>query len=762
MIADLCFHPNPNLQCRMLFGCVFHQELDFHPSKMGVKAAVVYDVPRHKTVILRTQSVSTTERYEVLDTISSFSQHCESLRGMARSVTEVSAMWGGPPFVNYIVVKNRLRVIIIWDEGAADLGASYDVYQALSRLEKAVASVADGLIDRAVDAVSHVYDEAGYALLGDYPSDLIEEAPSPTKGSRLFPRTTSASLSRKSSATEPKRQKSNRLFGRIGSVIKGSKAEKTESKHRNTPLNSSVQEPSESGAMSTTTFGSEAALEDIEGDIWLADEVFTWADFGEPLPDGPGNLDWFEALLKGDVTKKRPRPPLLRPQKSPKTPLKIPTLADLQQRNHIETESMSLDRVSDRKASDPAPPVPSPPTAPGVSQQTSATGTPAPPTPNTAMTAPTATPLQTSTTSFPHSSGSMLPSGISKVNSSLVPSPGTIQNSARSVPQSLGSVAQSPAVPPPAPSTNSSQRNVTVTASPLITNSLPPQSGSTPTIGQQVPGNPLAAPAPTPLSSVPSSQTPVPVQPPEAAIPPALRNVDDFDVSGLGGYKDTSTVGETRQKEEDELIRAKMNEFAMTMQSGNFRLALQQVIAALRYLSGVNPRRDRETITCANYYLAQKILIRNAALEQELTGIPGGTQLAVQRHIESALLTMFLAEMKHLTPRHRAAAMKVAVEKNSIVGNFGMCARWLRHLVEKAPAGKKADFANRLQICVKNGERNSHMPPTNRICYNTLQVVTSPYGVCGVCEAIFHPMLAGVTVGQVCGVCFVGAIERKA
>ncbi|PXF40608.1 hypothetical protein BWQ96_09680 [Gracilariopsis chorda] len=89
----------------------------------------------------------------------------------------------------------------------------------------------------------------------------------------------------------------------------------------------------------------------------------------------------------------------------------------------------------------------------------------------------------------------------------------------------------------------------------------------------------------------------------------------------------------------------------------------QQVSSTLKSLSTVNPRSERETVTCAHYFLATKILCRNSALERELSAVVPDSAEAVRNHIESGLLTMFL-------PRHRVAAMKLAIEKNGIVGSY--------------------------------------------------------------------------------------------
>lgn len=265
-------------------------------------------------------------------------------------------------------------------------------------------------------------------------------------------------------------------------------------------------------------------------------------------------------------------------------------------------------------------------------------------------------------------------------------------------------------------------------------------------------------------------------------IPPALLALQqdrDFDVSGLGTLKDGSAVvahssgdggagmganlgaGRAQRESDDDAIRTRMNEFAVSMQAGNFALALQQVYATLKLLRHIQPRRERETITCANYVLAQKILMRNASLESELTRVMAGSVEAVRRRIECALLTMFLAELKHLLPRHRVAAMQVAVEKNMAVGNFGMCTRWLRQLLERAPDRARGELQAKLDSCVRAGEQNAQMPVTNRLCYVTLQVLGVPYGRCNVCPAVYHAQMAGVVQGQVCPTCLVGSVEAR-
>lgn len=811
---------------------------------MGIKATVVYDVSNHSTLVLRTHS-TTTDRFDVLDTIASFSQHCESLRGIARSVTDVSAAWGGPPYVTYNVIHQRFRAIVIWDEALSEFDLAYDVHHALKRLENSIASVGDALERRETAALEKVYVEAGYALRGDGPIALPDAEPKKTSSR---PKLLQVPTARRSSAAEPRKKKSGRLLTRLSSAIKSVGSDEL-GKKKTSPESAatSLRQPSSGAALSVTQFGSDTPFDDDLGELDLPDEVFAWADFGE-LPPGMGDLNWFTALLKGEEeVRRRPRPPTVKvgskdsssisgnagaandtSSGTPAGPASIsaPVAGSLSLKADRQTGAPGGVTVLDGSGS--ATPLTAP-TLNGVpaSVQSSISATPVPSTPGSTQQSATPEQMQASRTSTAQSAGS---TPISLGTGQMIGMRSTSQ-SARSTPQSVASLQQTimnPGVSPSIPSVGGSQASQqsrmsgapgSAAQSPGMSGSLPPlpssaSSMASPGVGaaghgqamqlqQQVlqrqqemarqqqaqaqaqagfrqrmaSGAGTAGMAqqqelrePGALSGKPSDLQDMPTRRPAATarsnVPPALiaqQNADNaFDVSALGGLKNTEISGGQETREEvDDNIRTSMNQFAVTMQGGNFVEALQQVNATLKYLATVNPRRDREIMTCSNYVLAQKILIRNSALENELSRIPGGTPAAVQRHVESALMTMFLAEMKHLLPRHRVAAMQVAVEKNSIVGNYGMCARWLRHLLEKAPARQKEDFQRRLDLCVRNGERNSHMPPTNRLCYATLQIVGAPYGMCGVCGAVFHPVMAGVVEGQVCGICHVGAIERK-
>lgn len=690
---------------------------------MGINATVVYDVKTHTTLILRTNSVAPLDRHKVLDTIASFAQHCESLRGVTRSVVQVTSLWGGPPFIAYDVALNRYRTMVIWEDHPHDFDLAYDVHHALLRLSSAVKNAGDAFLRSEQHAVATVYDEAGYALLAADDPILLptDDSEKPAPRSKLLPIPTA--VSRRSSVTEPKNKSSTSnqsatantsssgLFSRLGNAIRGPPKPARK-----------VQEPRAPQTLppgKDCPFGSEAALDDELGPLALPDDFFTWCDFGSPLsPDERVDLSWLVDLATAD----RPVPalsaapderrPLLRAGSVPSTPLTIPSSAS--PLSHAQSGPSSISPAALEESDVPQ-------------------------------------------NANPSAASATQPAEANSQQPTVSP---TILDPNAAIPSN---VAGKPVLPA---NIVSSADNFTVMSDPGMPQLPPIQEMKPPIMPQAVTPQPARPPdAITPAStfSQPSPPT-VPIHPGAQNIPPALaKRPDDFDVAGLGIFKDTATsaTGGEGSEADDQAIRGRMNEFATTMQGGNFALALQQIVDTLRFLSTRTPRRERETRTCANYVLAQKILMRNAVVESELARTMTGTPDAMRRLVECALLTMFLAEMKHILPRHRVAAMRLAVEKNFVVGNFGMCARWLRQLVEKAPVAQRGALANKLQMCMANGERNTHMPPTNRLCYSSLQVVGVPYGKCSVCDAVFHATLSGLTEGQTCDICFVGSIGRK-
>ena len=205
-------------------------------------------------------------------------------------------------------------------------------------------------------------------------------------------------------------------------------------------------------------------------------------------------------------------------------------------------------------------------------------------------------------------------------------------------------------------------------------------------------------------------------------------------------------------------VRARMNEFARSMQSGNFQLAAQQIERTLELLATTTPRRDKEILACVSYKITQKILIRIRAIEKETAGLGRDAPIFIRRAVEAAVLTMVLTSLKGLLPRHRVAAMKMAVEKNMMVENYGVSAGWLRTLIEMAPSGQKPQFLSKLQVCEQNGGTNAKMPLYNRLCYLTLSLIPPPVLKCNYCPATYNPRLSGVVSNSRCRTCLQGTV----
>ncbi|PXF40607.1 hypothetical protein BWQ96_09679 [Gracilariopsis chorda] len=234
---------------------------------MGIKATVVYDAPHHTVVVLRTESNNVINRYSILETVSSFTQHCDSLRGVANTVTQVCALRGDPPYIDYTVVGSRFCFIVVRDEETAQFDLSYDVHNAMKRFESAIFNVAEALEARSVD------------LLLRFMRQLVTHT------------------------NEPK--KKNSLFGRIGSALKSS-SDSVKKNIRQEALSTAPSEASPSAALfgskaaldSAALFGSQAALDSGAGDLHLPGTVFKWTYFA-PLQSEESDLKWFVDLIRG-------------------------------------------------------------------------------------------------------------------------------------------------------------------------------------------------------------------------------------------------------------------------------------------------------------------------------------------------------------------------------------------------------------------------------------------------------------------------------
>lgn len=769
---------------------------------MGITATAVYDIERSGTLVLRNAACHRGARADALDTLASFSRHCEAQRGIAQSITEVCAQWGGPPYVTYKVAETRFRVIVIWHESPDDAAVDipYQVSHALDRLGRAVTSVAEPLLRDDPIAIATLYQQATYALNPDDPVILPPTSSQPSQSRMKF----SLSLSSprlSTTSSDVKRKQPSSLFGKIGAAFK--------------PKEKKRAEITQVSIGSDSPFRGHDVLDDSEGPLALPDSLFAWCASTNPPPlsSSTQDISWFKALIQGEEVPPPSIPVTTNPSASSASPTNSARtdLPALRSGSVSSTPLKIPNTVPASTSSNPSePPLPSP-TKPDPPKPVVTPISPEPslePSEHVSNTQDSVSPVA------PSLQKDMNPSEEQQASTQVREPTEPASSYARSGParMSTGSTATLPSgsqvLPPQLPHPHSSPQAEYLSSiqfqnplreSPQVHQpqqvSLEQQTRAGNALGvqqaqlqhqqqqlyqyaqQQQAGYAVTNPNQAPPSIVQPKTNETSVEPASQLQDPSTETTtikpseDDFDIDQLGGYKDAATevtnlvsgqgpgAPDDVNKAVDDAVRKRMNEFALTMQSGNFTLALQQVYGTLRVLCQLRPRRDREINTCASYVLAQRILIRNATLENELTRLLPALPDAVRRRVECALLTMFLAELKHILPRHRVAAMRVAVEKNLAVGNFGMCARWLRQLVEKAPPSQKDALGRQLQICASNGESNAHMPPTNRLCYSTLQIVTSPYGKCDVCPAVYHPTLSGVLDGQACDTCFVGKIH---
>lgn len=651
---------------------------------MGKLATVVYDAVKHVPLVVRTRTSSPAERFGVLDAVAAFAHHCESMRGVARSHMHISALWGGPPFLTYLVVRARFRVIVMWVDAPGDFDTAQDVEEALVDLHKVVVDVADGMLAADPSALAHVYAVAGAVLEDDHGLAFSQTA-APSlpgkKGSSLLASAAGGKLPRagsSSSVTPSYDSEPPPSTGKKGKFLRGLLKGGGGGRKRNGSSRKSAADDAESNAISMV--GSESLPFDESLDepsvLQLPEELFAFSDFGAPLPDSAGDLAWIGDLIQGH-----------------EKPKSLPEPAST--RAAAITSGDSRDNATDSDAK---------PALVGAAAAASFGAAP------------------------------LAAAGARSSRSQVKPGDVPVTASRR----------ESAARPPVAPSTSVGHS--------------PPQ-------------------ASVPVASSPQ---PTPAAPPPAALSTTLsdvpeelqgRDADEFDVGDLGGMRDEASLRQapesvsssdsstTISAATSDAIRRRMNEFANTMQTGNYPLALQQVVGTLQGLCKISPVPRREIVACASYLQALKILIRVRVLEGELAQCAPNSPDAIRRALEMALLTMFLAEMKTLLPRHSVAGKKMAVEKNFVVGNFGMAARWLRTLVQAAPPPQKALFAQRLELCVQNKELNTHMPPTKYLCFSTLSVIVGTPLKCKQCQAYFASSGAGALPRQACPICYSGTVD---
>lgn len=601
---------------------------------------------------------------------------------------EICARWGGPPFATYELVRKRFRVMVIWDENPGDIDVAHDAHSCFKSLHRSVSK-------HAAKLASDNDDDNALALAAVYAAAgraLRSEQP----------------VEHEEPSSNTPRKKQSVGTGLRGIFGRSRRADPQEA----IPIRSKSRTET-----SRTEKPQLPPIDDKPSTLALPSQLFDWADFGGPLPPSGGDIAWLANLLRAEETRATVAAPVLK--KDPETLALLPSPPTHEQVASLNSQKR---QTGDLEASNPKPlsPAPGPPLENlDVSRddgppKTASVASPTSPTaaqPVTAHAAPVVT-------SVPHPV--LVPSPVPPANRASC----RVDEGPVSV---MPSASQAEQVAPPQ-------------EDPAAKRVLDAHMGTAPHASTAGEGARIASAAPVMSARIQSVNA-----------GHLNSNVNDFDPSALGSYKDRAALAQTNGDSSGvgsvaDPIREMMNEFAKSMKAGRFDIALQQVSTTLRTLATQTPVRMRETATCAHYVLALRILLRVRALDTS----------GVDVRVQTALLTMFMAELRYLLPTHRGSAMRMAIEKNIVIGNYGMAARWIRQ-VANTPAQKSALTA-KLQMCRQYGESNAHMPPTNKICYSTLVILAPPYAKCGRCPAVYRPQVSGVNVGQRCPTCFAGVI----
>ncbi|KAA8497548.1 hypothetical protein FVE85_5133 [Porphyridium purpureum] len=207
-------------------------------------------------------------------------------------------------------------------------------------------------------------------------------------------------------------------------------------------------------------------------------------------------------------------------------------------------------------------------------------------------------------------------------------------------------------------------------------------------------------------------------------------------------------------------VRFKMNQFAETLQQGKLELALKQVqesLVVIRNAGGGVIEREKETQMCVRYVLGVKLALRIRALDAEMRAHVESSPEFRKRLLEAAALAALLGSLP-LVKVHRGLMLRVAIEKNMAAGNYGVAAKFIREMMDIMPAAQQGDLIQQLQHCQQNGERDTRVAPTQRICYKSLTLVGSPVLKCNFCPALFSPQKGAVSAQQTCPFCLHGLI----
>lgn len=101
------------------------------------------------------------------------------------------------------------------------------------------------------------------------------------------------------------------------------------------------------------------------------------------------------------------------------------------------------------------------------------------------------------------------------------------------------------------------------------------------------------------------------------------------------------------------------------LEKGNFTHSLHYVEEALNFLANFSSTLRHEFCVCTDYKSALNLLIRIQECD------------AVENFVYSAIFSRFLAEIS-IQPKHRIICIRLALNKNLKIRNYGIAARFIR------------------------------------------------------------------------------------
>jgi predicted Zn-ribbon and HTH transcriptional regulator len=125
-----------------------------------------------------------------------------------------------------------------------------------------------------------------------------------------------------------------------------------------------------------------------------------------------------------------------------------------------------------------------------------------------------------------------------------------------------------------------------------------------------------------------------------------------------------------------------------------------------------------------------------------------------------AMLVTYLCRQIALLPRHKLLVLRQAARRNFDMGNFGVALPLLEQLAKsRVPDIDKIN--EKIQQCKDNSLKDADpFPPSFKICYKTMKVLTGSHIRCKSCESAFAD--DAVTVTSFCPACLQKGVLAQA